>query len=260
MNLKIKNKITLRGLVGFSLLLAFLCCTAVSAQTKQRADTLYSKEHYAEAAKAYEAILAKQGVAAEIYYNLGNCYYKLDNIPLAILNYERALILSPGDGDIRSNLAFARGKTIDKVTPPSEMFFITWWRDFTHLQSLSAWGMTGIVCFVLALLCLLVYFLAFNIKFRKTGFYLGLFLFFLVILTNLAAYSQYTEMANHAAAIVMDPAVSVKSSHSENSTDLFLIHEGSKVEILDNTMQNWLEVKFEEGKQGWIPAHAVEII
>ena len=241
-------------------LFLFLLSLRAAAQTKQEADTLYSKEHYAEAAKAYEAILAKQGVAAEIYYNLGNCYYKLDNIPLAVLNYERALVLSPGDGDIRSNLSFARGKTIDKVTPPSEMFFVTWWRDFTHLQSLSTWSITGIVCFVLALLCLLVYFLAFDIRFRKTGFYLGLLFIFLVLLTNLAAFSQYTEMADHAAAIVMDPAVSVKSSPSENSTDLFLIHEGSKVEILDSTMKNWFEVKFEEGKQGWIPANTVEII
>ena len=230
------------------------------AQTKTEADALYSKEKYAEAAKAYEAILSQQGVAAEIYYNLAGCYYKLDNIPLAILNYERALVLSPGDGDIRSNLAFARGKTIDKVTPPSEMFFVTWWRDFTHIQSLTAWGTTGLVCFVLALMCLLVYFLAFNIRLRKTGFYLAIALITLTVLANLAAYSQSTEMADHAAAIVMAPSVSVKSSPSESSTDLFLIHEGSKVEILDNTMQNWLEVKFEEGKQGWIPASAVEMI
>ena len=243
------------------LYLALYTLSAVAfAQTKQDADALYSKERYAEAAQAYETILANQGVAAEIYYNLGNCYYKLDNIPLAVLNYERALVLSPGDGDIRSNLAFARGKTIDKVTPPSEMFFITWWRDFTHLQSLSAWATTGIVCFVLALLCLLVYFLAFNIKLRKAGFYLGIFFIFLACLVNAAAYSQYAETASHAAAIVMETSVSVKSSPSENSTDLFLIHEGSKVEILDSSMKNWYEVKFEEGKQGWIPAHVVEII
>ena len=248
----------LRKTILYAIFIVF--SASAFAQTKQEADNLYSKEHYAEAAQTYEAILAKQGVAAEIYYNLGNCYYKQDNIPLAILNYERALVLSPGDGDIRSNLAFARGKTIDKVTPPSEMFFVTWWRNLTHLQSLTAWATTGIICFVLALVCLLIYFLAFSIPIRKAGFYLSLLFFLLVVLTNLAAYSQYTEMANHAAAIVMDPAISVKSSPSENSTDLFLIHEGSKVEILDSTMKNWYEVKFEEGKQGLIPAQAVEII
>ena len=170
----------LRKTILYAIFIAF--SASAFAQTKQEADNLYSKEHYAEAAQTYEAILAKQGVAAEIYYNLGNCYYKQDNIPLAILNYERALVLSPGDGDIRSNLAFARGKTIDKVTPPSEMFFVTWWRNLTHLQSLTAWATTGIICFVLALVCLLIYFLAFSIPIRKAGFYLSMLFFFLVVL------------------------------------------------------------------------------
>lgn len=230
------------------------------AQTKDVADSLYQKEDYQHAAKIYEEILSSQGVAAEIYYNLGNCYYKLDNIPLAILNYERALALSPGDDDIRSNLAFARGKTIDKVTPTSEMFFITWWRNFTHFQSLTAWAYAAVICFVLTLMGLLLYFLAYNINLRKIGFYSALFFLFLVLLTNFAAYSQYNEMANHTGAIVMDAAVTVKSSPSENSTDLFVIHEGSKVEILDSSMQGWIKVKFEEGKQGWIPVKVVEII
>jgi len=243
-----------------TIILTLLLSLPGQAVTKTEADALYGKEEYQKAAKAYEAILAKEGVAAEVYYNLGNCYYKMDNIPLAVLNYERALVLSPGDGDIRANLAFARGKTIDKVTPPSEMFFITWWRDFTHIQSLSAWATCAATCFILALLSLLFYFLAFNMTVRKTGFYLGLALMALMVLANLAAYSQYTETANHAAAVVMSPAVSVKSSPSDHSTDLFLIHEGTKVEILDRTMQDWYEIKFEEGKQGWLPAETVEII
>ncbi len=244
----------------FLLICSVILGLSAMAQTKDVADSLYQKEDYQQAAKAYEGILSKQGVAAEIYYNLGNCYYKLENIPLAILNYERALVLSPGDGDIRSNLAFARGKTIDKVTPATEMFFITWWRNFTHFQSLTAWAYAAVASFVLALIGLLFYFFAYNINVRKIGFYSALFFLFLVLLTNLAAYSQYNEIANHTGAIVMDAAVTVKSSPSENSTDLFVIHEGSKVEILDSSMQSWIEVKFEEGKQGWIPVKAVEII
>lgn len=243
-----------------TIFLSILLSLPVLAVTKTEADALYGKEEYQKAAKAYEAILAKEGVAAEVYYNLGNCYYKMDNIPLAVLNYERALVLDPGDGDIRANLAFARGKTLDKVTPPSEMFFVTWWRDFTHIQSLTAWAKWAVGCFLAGLLSVLFYFLAFNMTIRKTGFYLGLSLMVFMVLANLAAYSQYTEMANHAAAVVMSPAVSVKSSPSDHSTDLFLIHEGTKVEILDHTMQDWYEIKLEEGKQGWLPAETVEII
>ena len=243
----------------FIFLFALLCAPA-GAVTKAEADALYAKEQYKKAAAAYNDILRTQGVAAEIYYNLGNCYYKLDSIPLAILNYERAYVLSPGDGDIRNNLTFARGKTVDKIVPPSKMFFVTWWNNFTHLQSVDAWAQQAVVLFILALVSLLVYFLSYNIKVRKVSFTLGLILLAVVVLNNLAAYSQNSEIRNHASAIIMAPAVSVKSSPSHNSTDLFLIHEGSKVEILDQSMRGWLEVKFEEGKQGWIPAPTVEII
>ena len=237
--------------------LSVLVCLGASAATKTQADSLYSAENYKAAAKAYNDILRTQGISSELYYNLGNCYYKMDSIPLAILNYERAYILSPGDGDIRNNLTFARGKTIDKVVPPSKMFFVTWWNNFTYLQSVDSWALQGIILFSVALLLLLVYFLSFNVQVRKITFGLALLLFGVTILDNLAAWSQYSDIKNHAAAIVMAPAVSVKSSPSHNSTDLFLIHEGSKVELLDQSMKDWIEVKFEEGKQGWIPASSV---
>ncbi len=243
----------------FIYLFSVLGLTAM-AVTKAEADALYGKEQYKKAAAAYNEILTTQGVAAEIYYNLGNCYYKMDSIPLAILNYERAYVLSPGDGDIRNNLTFARGKTVDKVVPPSKMFFVTWWNNFTHLQSVDAWAQQGIVLFIISLISLLVYFLSYNIRVRKISFTIGIILMLVVMLDNVSAYSQYSEIRNHAAAIVMAPAVSVKSSPSHNSTDLFLIHEGSKVEILDQSMKGWIEVKFEEGKQGWIPSSAIEII
>lgn len=248
------------SLRGMLLLLSLCAVCSLNAVTKADADALYNKEQYEKAAKAYAEILETQGVAAEIYYNLGNCYYKLDNMPLAILNYERAYVLSPGDDDIRNNLTFARGKITDKIVPPSKMFFVTWWNDFTHLQSVNAWTMQAIVLFILSLLCLLVYFLSFNVRIRKIAFSLGIVLLIVVVLNNLAAYSQYSELKTHAAAIVMDSSVSVKSSPSQSSTDLFLIHEGSKVEILDQSMEQWYEIKLEEGKRGWIPANTVEMI
>ena len=109
------RKILLLFVFSFSFLTSF-------AVTKADADALYEKEQYRDAVEAYETLMKQGGVAAEVYYNLGNCYYKLDEIPLAVLNYERAFLLDPGDADIRANLALARGKTIDKVVPPSEMF------------------------------------------------------------------------------------------------------------------------------------------
>lgn len=240
-------------IISFSFLASF-------AATKAEADALYEKENYTEAAAAYESVLKTQGVAAEVYYNLGNCYYKQDKIPLAVLNYERAFLLDPGDGDIRANLALARGKTIDKVVPPSEMFFVTWWRDLTNCMSMNEWAILGIVSFVLMLFGILAYMFVSHLGVRKVGIYGAMVLLVVAVIANLAAVSQHISQTHRDTAIILSPAVTVKSSPSEKSTDLFLIHEGSKVEILDGSMKEWMEVKFEEGKQGWVPIKALEVI
>lgn len=239
-----------------------LACVSLmqAAITKADADALYEKGNYEEAAAAYESLLKVEGLAAEVYYNLGNCYYKLDKIPFAVLNYERALLLDPGDGDIRANLALARGKTVDKVVPPSEMFFVTWWRDLTNCMSMDSWTIVGFSAFILMLIGILVYRFVPQLLARKIGFYSAMFLFALVIIANFAAFSQHRDLTHRNTAVILAPSVVVKSSPSDRSTDLFLIHEGSKVEILDNSMKEWMEVKFEEGKQGWIPVHVAEII
>ncbi|MBR0046415.1 MAG: tetratricopeptide repeat protein [Bacteroidaceae bacterium] len=246
-------KIFLLLVFSFSFLVSF-------AASKVEADALYEKEQYHDAAAAYEAVLKSEGMAAEVYYNLGNCYYKLDEIPLAVLNYERAFLLDPGDADIRANLALARGKTVDKVVPPSEMFFVTWWRDLTNCMSMNTWAVVGIVSFVLMLLGVLIYIFVHQLVARKIGFYGAIVMLVIALIANLAALSQHLSQTHRDTAIILVPAVTVKSSPSETSTDLFLIHEGSKVEILDGSMKEWMEVKFEEGKQGWIPVSTLEVI
>ncbi len=255
-----KNTSPLGRLGGTLILFNFLFILTASASLKTEADTLYQQEKYDKAAQKYEQIINTKGTSADVYYNLGNAYYKMDAIPQAILYYERAYQLNPGDKDIRNNLAIARGKTIDRVTPPSEMFFVTWWHNFVESLSLNAWGIIGIASFVLALIGVLVYLLTYAVTVRKVGFYSAVVLFCVCVLANVAAWAQYDRMENHSYAIVMSSVVSVKSSPSDNSTDLFVIHEGSKVEILDSTLKDWREVKFEEGKQGWLPASSIEEI
>ena len=162
--------------------------------------------------------------------------------------------------DTRTNLALARSKTSDKVTPPSEMFFITWWKDLCNSLSINTWTTMAVVGFVLMLLGILAYMFLSNLTFRKIGIYSAIVLFFAVVLANLCALSQHLMTRSHTDGIIFKSAVTVKSSPSESSTDLFIVHAGSKVEILDNTMQDWLEVKLEEGKQGWIPSNTLEVI
>ncbi len=228
--------------------------------TKASADALYEKEDYEAAAQMYEDIIVTQGTSADIYYNLGNCYYKLRDIAHAILNYERALLLDQGDSDIRTNLAIARGMTVDKVTPPSELFFVSWWHSFVNMLSIDTWAAVAIVTFVLMLVGIFVYLFFSPLLWRKIGVYGAIALLVVTVLANIAASSQRSSIIHRDSAIVMQSAVTVKSSPSESSTKLFLMHSGAKVEILDNTMKDWVEIKLEEGKEGWVRTDAIEII
>ena len=229
------------------------------AITKANADSAYARQQYQQAIKDYEELL-HDGVSAELYYNLGNAYYRTDNITRAVLNYERALLLSPGDGDIRFNLQMARSKTIDKITPESEMFFVTWYHALVNIMSVDGWARTALVSFALAIVLALAYLFSARIWVRKVGFFGGLAFIAVFILANLFAYQQRQELVNRTGAIIISSAVPVKSTPSKSGTDLFILHEGTKVEITDGTMRGWKEIRVADGKEGWIETSKIEII
>lgn len=227
--------------------------------TKAEGDSAYMRNDYASAIQIYENLL-KNGEAAEVYYNLGNSYYKADDIAKAILNYERALLLQPGNADIRANLEIARSKTIDKVIPVPEIFFVAWTKSLINSLSVDAWAKLGVVFFILLLVSLYLFFFSKQIAGKKTGFIGGIVFLVLVVLSNVFAAQQKNELTDRNAAIVLSPSVTVRSTPSESGTSLFILHEGRKVEIKDNTMREWKEIRLEDGKVGWVPASAVEVI
>ena len=197
----------------------FSATKSVDNVTKAQGDSAYMRNDYASAIQIYESLL-KKGEAAEVYYNLGNSYYKADDIAKAILNYERALLLQPGNADIRANLEIARSKTIDKVVSVPDIFFVAWIKSLTNCLSVDAWAKLGIVF----------------------------------------ASEQKSELLDRNDAIVLSPSVTVRSTPSESGTGLFVLHEGHKIEIKDNSMREWKEIRLEDGKVGWIPASAIEVI
>lgn len=227
--------------------------------TKAEGDSAYMRNDYASAIQIYENLL-KNGEAAEVYYNLGNSYYKADDIAKAILNYERALLLQPGNADIRANLEIARSKTIDKVIPVPEIFFVAWTKSLINSLSVDAWAKLGVVFFILLLISLYLFFFSKQIAGKKAGFIGGIVFLVLVVLSNVFAAQQKNELTDRNAAIVLSPSVTVRSTPSESGTSLFILHEGRKVEIKDNTMREWKEIRLEDGKVGWVPASAVEVI
>jgi tetratricopeptide (TPR) repeat protein len=244
--------------IAVIVLLLLLPITA-TAVTKADADSLYAAENYQQAAQQYEQLL-KKGVSSDLYYNLGNCYYRMDDITHAVLNYERALLLSPGEKDIRLNLQIARSKTIDKIVPESEMFFVTWYRSLVNLMSVDGWARMALVALVLSVILALAYLFSDRLWLRKLGFFGGFALLALFVLSNLFAYQQQKALVHRSGAIIIRSAVNVKSTPANNGTDLFILHEGTKVTITDDSMKDWREIRVADGKEGWLPTKDIEVI
>jgi tetratricopeptide (TPR) repeat protein len=240
-------------------MLMLLLPMAAHAVTKAEADSAYVRGQYQQAIAQYEALL-KQGASADLYYNLGNAYYRTENIPEAVLNYERALLLSPGDRDIRFNLQIARSKTFDKIVPESEMFFVTWYRSLVSMMSVDGWARTALVALALTIILLLVYLFSERIWLRKAGFFGGVALLVLFVCANIFAWQQKKDLLNRKGAIIFAPAVTVKSTPAANGTDLFILHEGTKVVITDGSMKEWKEIRIADGKEGWIESKHIRVI
>ncbi len=256
-----KKKSNKAKVSGFSFVLMILMLMPLSANaiTKQNADDEYAKGNYQQAIKDYQEIL-KTGVSSEIYYNLGNAYYRTDNITQALLAYERALQLSPGDNDIRFNLQYARSKTIDKITPETEMFFVTWYNSLVNFTSVDRWAKTAIVSIVMALLLILVFLFAPQMWARKSGFYGSAVFLLLFAFANLFAFQQKHELETKQGAIVIAPTVNVKKTPAASGTDVFVIHEGTRVDITDRGMKQWRGIKLADGREGWLKTSQIEEI
>ena len=263
---EIEGTMKKKGVRGKMLLILFfflspVSClmTPASAATKAEADSAYVRGQYQQAISDYESLL-KQGTSAELYYNLGNAYYRTENIPQAVLNYERALLLSPGDRDVRFNLQIARSKTFDKIVPESEMFFVTWYRAMVNMMSVDGWARTALFAMGLTIILLLVYLFADRLWLRKAGFFGGVALLILFVMSNLFAWQQKQDLINRKGAIIFAPSVTVKSTPAANGTDLFILHEGTKVVIIDGSMKDWKEIRLADGKEGWIESKKIRII
>ena len=243
-------------LLLFTFLIVLMPAHALS---KAEADSAYVQGNYQQAIILYDSLL-QQGASTELYYNLGNAFYRIDDITHAVLSYERALQLSPGDADVRFNLQMARSKTIDKIVPESEMFFVTWYHSLVNMTSVDGWAYTALVALALAVVLALVYLFSSRIWLRKAGFFGAVVVLLLFFVSNIFAYQQKQEVEHRRGAIIMGASVSVKSTPAANGTDLFILHEGTKVTIVDDTMRDWKEVRVADGKQGWIETRLIEVI
>lgn len=220
---------------------------------------LYAKGKYNEAAAGYEALLLNEGVAPELYLNLGNAYFKSNELGKAILNYERALRLEPDYADARHNLEFANLKVVDNIEV-NDAFFLQKWLDMlVKLRSSNGWFYFGGVVFMLTMVSMLLFVFGRTVLVRKTFFYLGI----IGLLVSVGAVSfaeiRKQQLLQHNEAIILSGVVVVKSAPDKSGTDLYQLHEGAKVEVI-SVLGDWFEVKPGNGTVGWVEVKHLEKI
>lgn len=220
----------------------------------------YTQGDFASALKDWQDVEATGLMSKELYYNLGNAYFKDGQIAPAILWYERTLRLDPSDADVRYNLEYARALTQDKIEEVPEIFFEQWGHALCYLLPSNAWAVIGLVFLALCVGCGLLFLLGRSSGRRRLGFFGGIAALVVALLGWDFAQWQRQEALRQDLAIVMKPVVSVKSSPSESSAkDLFILHEGTRVQILDN-VGGYSQIEIADGRQGWIPSGEMEVI
>lgn len=225
----------------------------------QKANEAYANGFYLEAIDQYLRIVDMGYESADLYFNTGNACFKLEDYPSAILYYEKAKKLNPNDEDINFNLAIANTRIVDKIEPVPEIFFRQWWRTFINLFNADAWAMASVGTFILFFILLAFYLLSRVTRIRKTAFYSGLVILFFALFTFFIAFQKYRSFQLDREAIIFTPTVTVKSSPNPNSVDLFVIHEGSKVKLMDQVGE-WVEIRIANGSVGWLPASSIRKI
>ena len=231
--------------------------------SENKAEIAYRNKDFSESIKHYEAQVAKNKAinkeSSQLYYNLGNAYFRDNQIAKAIVNYERALLLDPGDSDIRHNLRFARTHIEDKIDSIDNFFINKWVRSLQNLYSANSWATLSIVLFILLIIATGVYMISSRIIIRKISFYSGLVLISLVIISNVFAFKQKRKITNRSTAIVMSASVSIYTSPDAHSQELFRLHEGAKVNI-KREEGRWIEIQIANGSVGWLQKNSVEVI
>jgi tetratricopeptide (TPR) repeat protein len=236
--------------------LSLYATAADPTQIIEQANQAYIQGEYLYSIELYEQVLAMELESAELYYNLGNSYFKANRLAPAILNYERALQMKPFDENIKYNLEIARSRIIDRIDPVPVIFYERWWKAFIYLFDIDRWAVSGLIALFLGLICLLWYLFSGKVVLRKLTLIMSVVLLMVAGMAFLAAHRQHIYHYDRQDAIVFIPRVTAKSAPGTDSPDLFVIHEGTKVTITD-TLGEWAEIRLANGNVGWLQMSAI---
>lgn len=234
-------------------------CLGQSNTLFEQGNTLYNQAKYNEAIAKYEAVLKTQKHAAELYFNLGNAHYKLNNIAPSIYYYEKALQLKPNDKEIQNNIAFARNMTVDAIDVIPEVGFAKLFKNITNLMSFDTWAYATVFSMLCFVLLFLMYYFTYVSSKKRIAFIGGFTFLLLSFVCLFFAYSKFSIDKKNNPAIVFSQEAVVKAEPNLRSEEAFKLHEGTKVQILD-TVNNWKKIKLSDGKTGWIPNNAIKAL
>lgn len=256
-----KFKRSLRILLFFGWFSLPLFCFGDSDAVKvfSQANALYGKGQYSAAIKDYKKLMDDGYASVSLYFNAGNASYKNGDIASAILYYEKAHKLSPGDDDINFNLKYANLKTVDKVDAAPEFFLARWWQGLILSLPLSVLSVLSIVLVLAGSAALVLYFFAEAVTIKKAAFYIAMALFISCLCAIFIAGSQSAYFADRRQAIVFTSTANVKSGPVERAGILFVLHDGTKVDILDSE-GGWVKIRLANGNEGWIQQSDVQEI
>lgn len=224
-----------------------------------QANIAYQKQDYSTAIRNYEQLIKLNHISADVYYNLGNAWFKSGNVPKAILNYERAKKLSPDDEDISFNLKIASLKVVDKIEAVPQVFYVRWTNSIASAMPGNSWSTVFVISIWLAVGAIAGFFLFRLPVFKKISFILAIVLGGLSVMFYTLASRSYTISYKEKQAIVMEPSVYVKSEPDQKGNDLFILHEGTRVDVIEQ-LNNWNKIRIPNGTIGWMKQSELEII
>lgn len=245
--------------------LQLILCLAANLQAQnpnnwfEEANKLYATQDYEKAAETYLKIVQSGYESAELYYNLGNCYYKLNKIGSSILYYEKALKAAPDNEDIQFNLSLALLRVNDRIEPAPEMILLQKAKDFLHAKTANQWGRISLLFIWIASTCFAIFLFIKTSSVKRASFFSAILTIFLALIFFILAIQQHLHERNNKFGVIMVTNTYVKSSPDKNSTDLFMLREGTKFQILEK-LNSWLKIKLVDGKVGWINETDISLI
>ena len=225
----------------------------------QKAGEYYRNVEFDKAIIIYEQLRSEGYEGTSLYFNLANSYYRIGKMGYAILNYERALKISPSDDDVKHNLAFANLSTVDRIQPLPTFILFEWWETLLAILSVNGWTYTTYIFFIIFLIFIVLYFFAKTIFQQKVILFsgLGILVVFLLIISLLVV--KINREQTIISGVIVEQSTTVKTSPDPKSTDAFVIHEGLKVNLEDR-LDQWIKIKLADGKVGWVENESIEKI